>query len=48
MTPVEGLAPGLKMVVKGGHELRNLLPADGAAKKAGHFHADGHFHEGED
>ena len=48
MTPVEGLAPGQKMVVKGGHELRNLLPADGAAKKAGHFHADGHFHEGED
>ncbi|MDO4220950.1 MAG: hypothetical protein Q4C88_02355 [Akkermansia sp.] len=48
MTPVEGLAPGQKMVVKGGHELRNLLPAEGAAKKAGHFHADGHFHEGED
>ena len=48
MTPVEGLAPGQRMVVKGGHELRNLLPADGAAKKAGHFHADGHFHEGED
>ena len=48
MTPVEGLATGQKMVVKGGHELRNLLPADGAAKKAGHFHADGHFHEGED
>ena len=48
MTPVEGLVPGQKMVVKGGHELRNLLPAEGAAKKAGHFHADGHFHEGED
>ena len=48
MTSVEGLAPGQRMVVKGGHELRNLLPADGAAKKAGHFHADGHFHEGED
>ena len=48
MTPVEGLAPGQRMVVKGGHELRNLLPAEGAAKKAGHFHADGHFHEGED
>lgn len=48
MTPVEGLVPGQKMVVKGGHELRNLLPAEGAAKKAGHFHADGAFHEGED
>ena len=48
MTPVEGLRPGQRMVVKGGHELRNLLPAEGAARKAGHFHADGHFHEGED
>ena len=48
MTPVEGLVPGQKIVVKGGYELRYLLPADGQAKKAGHFHADGQFHEGED
>ncbi len=49
MTPVKGLVPGQKLVVKGGYELRYLLPADGSQqKKAGHFHADGKFHEGED
>ena len=49
MTPVKGLVPGQKLVVKGGYELRYLLPADGCQqKKAGHFHADGKFHEGED
>ncbi|MBQ2869683.1 MAG: hypothetical protein IJE88_06620 [Akkermansia sp.] len=49
MTPVKGLIPGQRMVVKGGYELRYLLPADGSQqKKAGHFHADGKFHEGED
>lgn len=49
MTPVKGLIPGQKLVVKGGYELRYLLPADGSQqKKAGHFHADGKFHEGED
>ena len=48
MTPVEGLVPGQRIVVKGGAELRYLLPADGQKKKsAGHFHADGKFHEGE-
>ena len=49
MVPVKGLTPGQKLVVKGGYELRYLLPADGGQqKKAGHFHADGKFHEGED
>ena len=49
MVPVKGLVPGQKLVVKGGYELRYLLPADGGQqKKAGHFHADGKFHEGED
>ena len=49
MVPVKGLIPGQKLVVKGGYELRYLLPADGGQqKKAGHFHADGKFHEGED
>jgi len=49
MTPVKGLIPGQRLVVKGGYELRYLLPADGSQqKKAGHFHADGKFHEGED
>ena len=48
MTPVAGLTPGQKIVVKGGYELKYLIPGDGQAKKAGHFHADGVFHEGED
>lgn len=48
MTPVSGLPQGGKIVVKGGQELRQLLPtAAAAAKKPGHFHADGSFHEGE-
>ena len=48
MTPVSGLTPGQKIVVKGGYELKYLIPGDGQQKKAGHFHADGVFHEGED
>ena len=48
MTPVSGLTPGQKIVVKGGYELKYLIPGDGSQKKAGHFHADGVFHEGED
>ncbi len=48
MTPVAGLTPGQKIVVKGGYELKYLIPGDGEKKKAGHFHADGVFHEGED
>ncbi len=49
MTPVSGLKPGQRIVVKGGYELKYLLPTkDGQQqKKAGHFHADGKFHEGE-
>lgn len=48
MTPVHGLYPGQKLVVHGGYALKYILPAQGAQKKAGHFHADGKFHEGED
>ena len=48
MTPVAGLRPGQKIVVKGGYELKYSLPTQGEVKKAGHFHADGKFHEGED
>ena len=48
MTPVSGLTPGQKIVVKGGYELKYIIPGDGEKKKAGHFHADGVFHEGED
>ena len=48
MTPVSGLTPGQKIVVKGGYELKYILPGEGQKKKAGHFHADGKFHEGED
>lgn len=49
VTPVKGVRAGETVVVKGGYELKYVLPADGnAAKKtAGHFHADGKFHEGE-
>lgn len=48
MTPVHGLYPGQKLVVHGGYALKYILPAQGSRKKAGHFHADGKFHEGED
>ena len=48
MTPVSGLNPGQVIVVKGGYELKYLIPGDGQKKKAGHFHADGVFHEGEE
>ncbi len=47
MTPVSGLTPGQRIVVKGGYELKYILPGDGQKKAAGHFHADGKFHEGE-
>lgn len=48
MTPVYGLHPGQKIVVKGGYELKYILPGEKNAKKAGHFHADGKFHESDD
>ena len=47
MTPVAGLHPGQKIVVKGGYELKYNLPQTEGLKKAGHFHADGKFHEGD-
>ena len=49
MTPVSGVSAGATVVTKGGYELKYVLPsAAGAQKKtAGHFHADGKFHEGE-
>lgn len=48
-TPVKGVRAGEIVVVKGGYELKYVLPAGGNAPKktAGHFHADGKFHEGE-
>ena len=48
MTPVAGLHAGQRIVVKGGYELKYSLPTQKETKKAGHFHADGKFHEGED
>ena len=48
MTPVSGLQPGQRIVVKGGYELKYIIPGNNETKKAGHFHADGKFHEGED
>ena len=50
MTPVKGVAVGETVVSEGGYELKYVLPTDGngpAKKAAGHFHADGKFHEGE-
>ena len=50
MTPVSDIHAGETVVSKGGYELKYVLPADGNAPKrktAGHFHADGKFHEGE-
>ncbi len=48
MTPVAGLHPGQRIVVKGGYELKYSLPQAEGLKKAGHFHADGQFHEGDE
>lgn len=50
MTPVSDIHAGEIIVSKGGYELKYVLPVDGNAPKrkaAGHFHADGKFHEGE-
>jgi hypothetical protein len=44
---VDGLPPGrIRIVRDGAYELKMAL-AEGASKPAGHFHADGTFHEGE-
>ena len=48
---VQGLEPGAAVVLDGAYELKLAAPsaAGGGEKKkaAGHFHADGQFHEGE-
>lgn len=45
---VRGLAAGAAVVLEGAYELKLASPASGGEKKAaGHFHADGQFHEGE-
>ena len=47
-TAVEGLpAHDCDVVLDGAYELKLALPAAGGSKPAGHFHADGTFHEGE-
>ncbi len=45
-TAVEGLSEGATVVREGAYELKLALPSSNA-KPAGHFHADGQFHEGE-
>ncbi len=50
MVPVKGLHANDQIVVEGGNELKYAIPTgDGQQpkKSAGHFHADGKFHEGE-
>ena len=48
-TAVEGLPSGsCEVVSEGAYELKLALPSAGGSKSAGHFHADGTFHEGED
>ena len=48
-TAVTGLDADDEVVSQGVYELRHALPAVGGEKKAaGHFHADGTFHAGED
>jgi hypothetical protein len=47
-TAVEGLPSGhCEVVSEGAYELKLALPSAGGSKSAGHFHADGTFHEGE-
>ena len=47
-TAVEGLPSGhCEIVSEGSYELKLALPSAGDSKSAGHFHADGTFHEGE-
>lgn len=49
MTPVHGVPANATIVTKGGYELKYVLPSTAGTQKkaAGHFHADGKFHEGE-
>jgi len=47
-TEVHALQAGAEVVVNGVYELKLAAPSQGKAAKraAGHFHADGKFHEG--
>ncbi len=49
-TEIRNLSRDWEVVVHGQHELKIALgeQSDGGRKAAGHFHADGAFHEGED
>ena len=48
-TAVTGLADDADVVVQGVYELKQALPSLGGEKKvAGHFHADGKFHAGDE
>jgi len=45
---VEGVAAGEAVVLDGAYELQLAAPSSGTTRRAaGHFHADGQFHEGE-
>ena len=46
-TAVDGLPHHCEVVTDGAYELKLALPSAGQSKSAGHFHADGTFHEGE-
>jgi hypothetical protein len=46
-TAVEGLTHHCEVVSDGAYELKLALQEEGGKKSAGHFHADGSFHEGE-
>ena len=46
-TAVEGLPHHCEVVSDGAYELKLALQEEGGKKSAGHFHADGTFHEGE-
>ena len=38
----------IELRLSGSDELKYIIPGDGEKKKAGHFHADGVFHEGDE
>jgi biotin carboxyl carrier protein len=44
---VQGLPENIEVVTEGAYELKLALSENGEKKRAGHFHADGVFHEGE-
>ena len=47
-TAVEGLTHHCEVVSDGAYELKLALQEEGGKKSAGHFHADGTFHEGDE